>query len=451
MSARERRLDELFPRHLAIICERSARALDATGYDSLLVHSGVAPGAFLDDQSYPYRTHPPFKIWAPLTDAPDCFVFYRPGAAPRLLFCSPEDYWHKPAKLPQARWLHEFDVRLVGSRQASRGELPADLSRTAFVGEPLPELLSWGVGAINPEHLLAQLHFDRAAKTAYELECLREASLIGARGQLAAQHAFLAGKSEYDIHLAYLAACGLRELETPYNAIIALNAGAAVLHYQVLERRPPSESLSLLIDAGGAYRGYASDITRTFVRDSGDFAALVSSMDVLQQKLCAAVRAGVDWREIHLLSYRLIGGLLVEADIVRSSVDTAVDSGLVSIFYPHGIGHLLGLQVHDVAGTQRAAAGGEIPRPEGHPYLRLTRVLQEGWVVTMEPGLYFIEPLLTAARSNGQGRHVNWNRVEDLRRFGGVRIEDNLAATASGCENLTRDAFAALASRNVAN
>ena len=445
MSSRENKLNDFFPAHLAAVCDHSALALDATGYGSLLLHSGAAPGLFLDDQSYPYRVHPPFKLWAPLTDAPDSFVFFRPGARPLLLFCSPEDYWHKPAELPQAPWLNQFDVRLIGSRAAARRELPPDLSRTAFIGDALPELLNWGIGAINPQHLLARLHFARAAKTAYELECLREASLIGARGQLAAEQAFLAGKSEYDIHLAYLAACGLREQETPYNAIIALNAGGAVLHYQILERQPPAQSLSLLIDAGGAFRGYASDITRTFTRDRGDFAALVSSMDTLQQKLCASVRSGVDWRDIHLLSYRLIADLLVEADIIRCSAAAAVDSALVSVFYPHGIGHLLGLQVHDVSGTQQTAAGGEIPRPEGHPYLRLTRVLQSGWVVTMEPGLYFINPLLTAARSNGLGRHINWDRVEQLRRFGGVRIEDNLAATADGCENLTREAFAALA------
>jgi Xaa-Pro dipeptidase len=400
--------------------------------------------AFLDDQSFPYRVHPPFKVWAPLTDAPDSWIYFEPGRRPQLVFHRPQDYWHKAAELPPESWLDEFDVSIVGSRAAARAQLPGDLSRTAFIGEPLPELLSWGVGAINPGHLLSHLHFDRAAKTPYELQCLREASLIGVRGQRAAEHAFHAGSSEYDIHLAYLAACGLREMETPYNAIVALNEGGAVLHYQVLGRRPPAESLSLLIDAGGTCRGYASDITRTYTRDPGDFTALIHGMDTLQQQLCAAVKAGVNWPDIHLQSYRLIGGLLAEADLIRCSVDEAVDSALVSVFYPHGIGHLLGLQVHDVSGTQADACGGEIARPDGHPHLRLTRRLEEGWVVTMEPGLYFIAPLLEQARSNGLGRKINWSRVESLQRYGGVRIEDNLATTATGCENLTRDAFRAL-------
>ncbi len=111
---------------------------------------------------------------------------------------------------------------------------------------------------------------------------------------------------------------------------------------------------------------------------------------------------------------------------------------------PHGIGHLLGLQVHDVGGLQRTAAGGEIPRPPGHPYLRLTRRLEAGFVVTMEPGLYFIDQLLAQARTDARAAHINWQQVEYLRPFGGIRIEDDLVVTAQGSENLTRDAFAAL-------
>jgi len=136
--------------------------------------------------------------------------------------------------------------------------------------------------------------------------------------------------------------------------------------------------------------------------------------------------------------------VLRDADLIQCSAAAAVEKGVTRVFLPHGIGHLLGLEVHDVGGLMRSAEGGEIERPEGHPYLRLTRVLETGFVVTMEPGVYFIPQLLQAARSDERGRHINWPRVEALARFGGIRIEDDLAVTATGCENLTRDAFRSL-------
>jgi Xaa-Pro dipeptidase len=153
----------------------------------------------------------------------------------------------------------------------------------------------------------------------------------------------------------------------------------------------------------------------------------------------------VDWRDVHLSSHRLVAELLHDADIITCDADQAVETGLSSVFLPHGLGHLLGLQVHDVGGLLRSPEGGAIPRPEGHPWLRLTRVLEPDFVVTMEPGLYFIDSLLEQARADHRGARINWSRVEHFRPYGGIRIEDNLAITPAGCENLTRDAFAAIA------
>jgi Xaa-Pro dipeptidase len=212
----------------------------------------------------------------------------------------------------------------------------------------------------------------------------------------------------------------------------------------VLEKRTPPARLSLLIDAGAEFAGYASDITRTYSAADPDFAALIGQMERMQQTLCAGVRAGIDWREVHLNAHRLTAAVLREADLIRCSAEEAVDTGLTRVFLPHGIGHLLGLEVHDVGGFMASAAGGDIARPAGHPYLRLTRTLEEGFVVTMEPGIYFIGQLLAAARADGRGRSINWSRVEALSPFGGIRIEDDLAVTPSWHENLTRAAFDSL-------
>ena len=437
-------LEATFVAHLESIAQRTARSLAASGFASLLIHSGAPPMIFRDDQPYPFKVNAAFKLWAPLTDVTDCFLYFEPGRRPLLLFHKPQDYWHKPADLPDAYWVRSFDVQPVPDRDAARPLLPPDLSRTAYVGEGFPELIQWGVGAINPDHLLARMDFDRAAKTPYELVCMREANRRGVAGHLAAAEAFMSGASEFEIELAFLEACGQREQELPYNPIIALNAGASVLHYQMLERSAPPQRHSLLIDAGAEFAGYPSDITRTYSYANTDFAVLVSEMNELQLSLCGSVHAGIDWRDVHMSSHRLISELLHDADIITCDADEAVETGLSSVFLPHGLGHLLGLQVHDVGGVQKTPEGGAIPRPDGHPYLRLTRVLEENFVVTMEPGLYFIDSLLEQARADHRGARINWTRVEHFRPYGGIRIEDNLVVTATGCENLTRDAFAAL-------
>jgi Xaa-Pro dipeptidase len=431
----------LFAAHLDVVTKRTATALSATGYDSLLVHAGTPPLLFLDDHHLPFKVQAPFKVWAPLIDAPDSFVFFAPGKKPQLLLHAPVDYWHKSPTTPRTYWSDAFDIVSCPDRAAARAALPRDLSRSAFIGEAFAELVSWGPGAINPEHLIAQLDYGRAAKTPYEIAALLEANVLGARGHVAAEKAFRDGGSEFDIGLAFMAACGHRERELPYNPIIALNEGAAVLHYQVQNRDKPAKFHSLLIDAGAEFAGYASDITRTHSHDDAEFGALIRKFDELQLGLCAQVRVGADWRDIHQASYRAISEFLHEADVISASADEAIDTALTSVFYPHGIGHLLGLQVHDVGGRQRDATGGEIERPYNHPFLRLTRKLEDGCVVTVEPGFYFIDQLLDEAKQKPIGKKINWARVDQLKPFGGIRIEDNVVARAGTQENLTRMAF----------
>ena len=119
-----------------------------------------------------------------------------------------------------------------------------------------------------------------------------------------------------------------------------------------------------------------------------------------------------------------------------------LQQGVTSTFFPHGLGHPIGLQVHDVAGFSDEQ-GQLIPRPPGHPFLRMTRTLAPGMVVTIEPGIYFIPTLLKKLRAEEKSaRSVDWGKVEHLAKFGGVRIEDEVHCTGSAPENLSRNAFA---------
>lgn len=436
-------LTHLFEDHVRIQRARTDAALHACGFESLAIYAGRPHTQFLDDQPYPFKANPHFRLWSPLPDPIDCWIVYRAAQPLRLVFLQPRDYWHKPPQTPTDYWTRFFQLIVIHDAAEARASV-ANLPRCAFIGEPRDEFRDWGFAGINPAALLNRLHYERAFKTPYELECMRRASVRAANGHSAAETAFRNGASEYEIHLEYLRAAGHTDNELPYPSIVALNANAAVLHYQHLERRAQriDERYSFLIDAGAEFGGYACDVTRTYSYADDEFGALIESMHRLQLALSAQVRSGVDYASIHLDAHLRIANLLQEAGLTKVGGASAVESGLSGVFFPHGVGHLLGLQVHDVAGLMMSADGAERPRPPGHPYLRLTRTLEPGFVVTIEPGLYFIDSLLDAARTGALAHDIDWERVERFRRCGGVRIEDNVVCTEGEPENLTRTAFA---------
>jgi Xaa-Pro dipeptidase len=432
-------LARLYPDHLRTLRERADAALARGGFDHLLVAAGVPRHEFLDDRPYPFAVNPHFKHWLPVTKAPGSWLVYTPGQKPKLVYLQPRDYWHVVPDAPAGYWVEHFEIVLIQAADEARAHLPA--ARAAILGEDVAALD--GVVPNNPAAVLDYLHWHRAYKTPYELAMLRVASKLGARAHRAAEAAFRAGGSEYDIHMAYLAAVRETEHELPYRNIVALNQHAAVLHYDDLQRVPPAHPHSFLIDAGASFHGYACDITRTYAaNDAAEFQALIDALDRVQSGLVEKVRAGQSYPALHLEAHQAIAAILREHGFLQLSAESAVESGLSSVFFPHGLGHLLGLQVHDVGGLQADETGGTRPRPPGHPYLRLTRTLEPGMVTTIEPGLYFIDLLLADLKRKPLGREVNWEKVDRFRRYGGIRIEDDVVCTADAPENLTRDAFA---------
>ena len=436
----ESSIDQLYKAHLQTLMRRAEQALAASGFDALVIQAGTAPIQFLDDQDYPFKVNPHFKAWVPIVDNPRSILVITPGARLKVLFHQPNDYWHKPASLPHAPWTAEVDL-IAMDEPSKAGVHWAQLGRVAYIG-PDACGAETDPASINPPDLLSRLHYDRAVKTGYELECMRRANALGARGHRAALAAFRGGESEYAAHMRYLEACSQREQDTPYNNIVAYNENSAVLHYQHLERSAPVPLRSFLIDAGAQYRGYASDITRTYAAAPGRFADLVEAVDAAQRALCGEIKAGRDYRDVHLSAHRRLGDVMRQIGLTKIPGQEALELGVTSVFFPHGIGHLLGLQVHDVGGVMDDVQGHERRRPEGHPYLRLTRMLEPGVVVTVEPGIYMIDSLLAAAHADTRRAHIDWSVVEELKPFGGIRIEDNVATTAAEPENMTRDAFA---------
>lgn len=425
--------------HLAEIRRRYDEALAATGFDAVVIGNGTELPVYGDDQHYPFRASPWLLQWAPLTRHPGACLVYRPGRAPRLLLLEPDDYWHQPAALPDGDWQRGIERVKVASLPALRRQLPR--RRCAVIAPPdqLGALGLGGAGA-NPPALLTRLAFGRAIKTGHEVDCIRAATQPALAGHASAAAAFRAGESEYGISQAFLAAAGQSDDELPYPTIVALNRNGATLHYQHRSRqRPPrGERHSLLIDAGCSHAGYASDITRTHAARRGLFSQLVKALDQAQLRLCAAVRPGVAFGELQLLAHREVAGLLASAGLVRLPVQAIVDERISDLFFPHGLGHLLGLQVHDIGGNLLDPDGRQGKPPRRFPRMRLNRTLAPGQVLTIEPGLYFIDSLLARLRRHRRRLSVNWQLLESLRPCGGIRIEDNVLVTGAGHENLTR-------------
>jgi Xaa-Pro dipeptidase len=430
----------LFIEHLARLTANAEAGLALSGHEHLIVASGIEKVAFLDDLHYPFKPNPLFKHWAPLNQHPNSWLAYTPGRKPVLVVYQPDDYWHVPPSPPQGDWVAHFDLRLISDPADAVKHLP-DSGNAAIIGEVDAALP--GFVPNNPKVLLDYLHFQRAYKTEYELVQMRKAQDKAVRGHAAAEKAFRSGASEAQINAAYLAAAGHTDCDVPYNNIVALNENAATLHYQYKSFNKPAHHRSLLIDAGAQYHGYAADITRTYGNGFELFEQLIAAVDKEQQALCAQVKSGLDYRELHLQCHLRLAGVLNALEIVNMDPASMVEKGVSSVFFPHGLGHPIGLQVHDVAGFSDEN-GTLIPRPDGHPFLRMTRTLEPGMVVTIEPGLYFIPLLLADLKTRPEAKAVNWAKVEQLMPYGGVRIEDEVHCTGDAPENLSRNAFAAL-------
>lgn len=436
-------LPALYAAHLDTLKQRADAALAKGGFDCLLIPSGTVHYQAFDDIDYPYHVNPHFKHWLPLTDAPGSWLHYTPGKRPQLIYLQPHDYWHVVPQDPQGEWVEHFDIRIVRSSEEATKLLPPASVRAAVLGEA--QSAQAHITPNNPEAVLNWLDYHRAYKTPYEIALMREANRIGVRAHRAAEQLFRAGASEFAIHLGYCHAAGQDSNQLPYNNIIALNQHAAILHYTARAHLPPHPTRSFLIDAGASYRGYASDITRTYsARNNDEFKALIDAVDQAQRALCDAVRPGTDYRQIHLDAHLALSRILKDFGLISIYPEVAVETGISAAFFPHGIGHGIGLQVHDVAGFAQSPEGGILDKPKGHPYLRLTRTLEPGMVVTIEPGIYFIDMLLEGLRTKGHSGSVNWTKIAQLKSCGGIRIEDNVVCTEDAPINLTREAEAEL-------
>jgi Xaa-Pro aminopeptidase len=289
------------------------------------------------------------------------------------------------------------------------------------------------------DDLRAALNRVRRPKDALELERMRAAERATSAA-FAAGVPFLAnGVSERQVQIELEAAAFRAGGDgMAYDTIIGSGTNSGVLHFAPTSRRLRTGEL-VLIDAGAEHCGYASDITRTYPVD-GQFDSrqeelhgLVHAAELAAIERCAP---GTEWRDVHLTAASVIAEGLVSVGILRGRPESLVETGAVWLFFPHGVGHLVGLGVRD--------AGGVLPErrddPPPFPHLRIDLPLEPGMVVTVEPGVYFVPALLQDPERRSRHRDdVAWEAVDRMLDFGGIRIEDNVLITETGHEVLTKD------------
>ncbi|XP_043937818.1 xaa-Pro dipeptidase [Protopterus annectens] len=283
----------------------------------------------------------------------------------------------------------------------------------------------------------------RVIKTDMELEILRYTNRISSDAHKEVMKAVKAGMKEYEAESLFqhycLARGGMRH--TSYTCICGTGNNSSVLHYGhagAPNEKTVEDGDMCLFDMGGEYYCYASDITCSFPvngKFTPDQKAIYEAVLKASRAVMKAIKPGVLWPDMHRLADRIHLEELTKIGILKGNVDDMLKVHLGAVFMPHGLGHLIGIDVHDVGGYPEGISRIDLP---GLRSLRTARCLQEGMVLTVEPGIYFIDHLLDKAVADpNQNCFINNEVLQRFRRFGGVRIEDGIAVTASGMELLT--------------
>lgn len=409
---------------------RIARALPLEREIVLIGAGRPVPLPENTDQTYPFIAHAEYYYLAGL-ECPGGVLAYDPAEGPEHGWKSfvpevseDERVWEGRQPWPGGvslaalePWLIVRSHRpLVMLGQPLAG-VPYDIGRTAAAREAL-------------------LHA-RRPKDGEELRLLRRAAAATAAGYAAILPHLQPGATERALQIE-LEAAFFRggATSTGYHTIVGTGPNAAVLHFPPTGRAARRGDF-VLIDAGAAVDRYVCDVTRTYV--AGEPSSFQRDLHQVvlaaEERAIARCRPGVEWRDVHrAAAVDLVAGL-VSMGLMRGDPESLVARTAHLLFFPHGLGHLVGLGVRDASGTQPGRTRANEPALRN---LRTDLPLEPGYVITVEPGLYFIPPLLRdPARRERFRDAVNWDVVDRHLDAGGVRIEDNVLITPEGHEVLT--------------
>ncbi|XP_043473279.1 xaa-Pro dipeptidase isoform X2 [Leptopilina heterotoma] len=446
---------ELFANNRKRLVERLGKKITKPG--TFIVLQGGTEVPYDDtDVSWPFKQESFFQ-WCFGVEEPDCFGAIDLKSGKSILFLPrlPDDYAIWMGKLHS---LQDFQKRYAVNETFFIDEIATILKdkgastlctlsgTNSDSGLPAREAVFDGIEqfSVNNTALYPEICECRVIKSSQEIEVLRYVTKISSDAHKKVMKVVRPDLMEYQAEAAFInhaySVGGCRHMG--YVCICGSGHNSSVLHYG--HAGAPNNKIihneeMCLFDMGAIYCGYTADITCSFPSNgifSQDQKLIYEAVLRARDAVLSAAKPGVFWTDMHLLANREMLMALKNGGLLIGDVDEMIAVGLNEIFQPHGLGHLLGLDVHDV--------GGYLP---GHPQrstkpglrkLRTARQLMAGMVITVEPGCYFIDTQLDAALADSeQSKFLVAEKINRFRGFGGVRIEDDVLITETGVENLT--------------
>lgn len=426
--------------------ERRAALRAACGSAPILLIGHRHVSRNYPDNTYPFRQNSHVLYYCGI-DRPDCALVLDQGGD--VLYGPPEDIddvvWHGPHETLEesAARAGITDVRDI----AGLGEWLCGADTARYLAPFRSNVAEWMAGmkgcsldalrAGQCDELAAAIAAQRSVKSDEEVAEIEEALGVTHDMHVASYRATRPGATEADVAAAVQHVALAKDRAQSYNPIITVRG--EVLHNNHYHNTLESGQL-LLNDSGAESRlGYASDITRTCPVDGRYSDRQRAIYDVvLKSQLDAidAIKPGVPYKDVHLTSARVIAEGLTEIGLMKGDPEAAVAVGAHALFFPHGVGHMIGLDVHDMEDLGDVVGYGPALRRDdqfGLNFLRLARPLEAGFVVTVEPGIYFIPALIDRWRADARhGDFIDYERVETYKDFGGIRIEDDVLCTDTG-------------------
>lgn len=418
--------------------ENTGEDISAESYRNSLIYLNSSSLEYrpYSDIAVPFRQDRYFYYLTGAEDIEGGHVTYDIRAKKLTLYLPPVDdddvMWSgMPISLQEA--LEKYDVDEV--------KYSTDLGKVfeEFNGKVLSIQKSFEFSIVTENSLIHEaLDETRMIKDEFELSLMRQASKITDNSHLAVMSALPIEKNEGHIHAEFVYHTMRQGSKIQaYDPICCSGTHCGTLHY-VKNDSPLDDKLLVLIDAGAEWKTYASDVTRVFpinghwTKESRDIYDTVLDM---QTQALEALKPGVDWDDMHLLTHKILINSFLKLGIFHNGTAEEILDARVSVaFYPHGLGHMLGMEVHDVGGR----ANYSDPDPMFR-YLRIRRKLEENMMVTVEPGCYFNDFLLAPILNDSEkAKYVNQDVLKKYMPVGGVRIEDDVLITKDGHENFTK-------------